>query len=107
MPSKYLEKILRARVYDVAIESSLQRAVRLSARTGNEVLLKREDEQQIFSFKLRGAYNWRSAFLITPRDDIFPFSPIWQEATGQKAILDGDGRAFDEIAADRRADQDA
>ncbi|WP_240624671.1 TonB-dependent receptor domain-containing protein [Aurantiacibacter odishensis] len=32
---------------------------------------------------LRGAYNWRSAFLITPRDDIFPFSPIWQEATGQ------------------------
>lgn len=32
---------------------------------------------------LRAAYNWRSAFLVTPRDDIFPFSPIWQEATGQ------------------------
>lgn len=32
---------------------------------------------------LRAAYNWRSEFLITPRDDIFPFSPIWQEATGQ------------------------
>ncbi len=32
---------------------------------------------------LRTAYNWRSEFLITPRDDIFPFSPIWQEATGQ------------------------
>ncbi|MEP2550674.1 MAG: TonB-dependent receptor, partial [Marinomonas sp.] len=32
---------------------------------------------------LRAAYNWRSAFLITPRDDIFPFSPIWQESTGQ------------------------
>ena len=57
MGMNYVEQILRARVYDVAIESSLQRAVRLSARTGNEVLLKREDEQQIFSFKLRGAYN--------------------------------------------------
>ena len=34
-------------------------------------------------FSARAAYNWRSAFLITPRDDIFPFSPIWQEATGQ------------------------
>ncbi len=32
---------------------------------------------------LRAAYNWRDEFLITPRDDIFPFSPIWQEATGQ------------------------
>lgn len=32
---------------------------------------------------LRAAYNWRSEFLITPRDDIFPFSPIWQESTGQ------------------------
>lgn len=32
---------------------------------------------------LRAAYNWRSAFLITPRDDIFPFSPIWQESSGQ------------------------
>ncbi|AWW75603.1 TonB-dependent receptor [Erythrobacter sp. KY5] len=34
-------------------------------------------------FSARAAYNWRSAFLITPRDDIFPFSPIWQESTGQ------------------------
>ena len=57
MSTTYLEQILRARVYDVAVESPLQRAVRLSARTGNLVLLKREDEQQIFSFKLRGAYN--------------------------------------------------
>ena len=31
----------------------------------------------------RAAYNWRSDFLITPRDDIFPYSPIWQESTGQ------------------------
>lgn len=34
-------------------------------------------------FSTRAAYNWRSEFLITPRDDIFPFSPIWQESTGQ------------------------
>ncbi|HAU21239.1 MAG TPA: TonB-dependent receptor, partial [Erythrobacter sp.] len=32
---------------------------------------------------MRAAYNWRSAFLVTPRDDIYPFSPIWQESTGQ------------------------
>lgn len=57
MSRTYVEKILRARVYDVAIESPLQKATRLSMRTGNTVLLKREDEQQVFSFKLRGAYN--------------------------------------------------
>src|SRR4051794_13067707 len=55
--SGYLERILRARVYDVAIETPLERAPRLSARVGNEVLLKREDLQPVFSFKLRGAYN--------------------------------------------------
>ena len=53
----YLERILRARVYDVAIETPLERAPRLSARLGNEVLIKREDLQPVFSFKLRGAYN--------------------------------------------------
>ncbi len=53
----YLERILRARVYDVAIESPLEHAPRLSARLGNQVFLKREDLQQVFSFKLRGAYN--------------------------------------------------
>jgi len=53
----YLERILRARVYDVAVESPLEAAPNLSRRTGNEVLLKREDLQPVFSFKLRGAYN--------------------------------------------------
>jgi threonine dehydratase len=53
----YLERILRARVYDVAIETPLERAPRLSARVGNEVSIKREDLQPVFSFKLRGAYN--------------------------------------------------
>jgi threonine dehydratase len=53
----YIERILKARVYDVAIESPLEEAVRLSRRLGNRVLLKREDLQPVFSFKLRGAYN--------------------------------------------------
>ncbi|HEY7741843.1 MAG TPA: threonine ammonia-lyase, biosynthetic [Burkholderiales bacterium] len=53
----YLERILGARVYDVALESPLEPAAGLSARTGNRVLLKREDMQPVFSFKLRGAYN--------------------------------------------------
>lgn len=53
----YLEKILTARVYDVAIETPLDAAPILSRRLGNRVLLKREDMQPVFSFKLRGAYN--------------------------------------------------
>ena len=53
----YLQKILTARVYDVAIESALDPARSLSRRLGNHVLLKREDSQAVFSFKLRGAYN--------------------------------------------------
>ncbi len=57
MASPYIEQILKARVYDVAIESPLERAPRLSQRIGNDVLLKREDLQPVFSFKLRGAYN--------------------------------------------------
>jgi threonine dehydratase len=57
MTEPYVERILKARVYDVAIESPLDPLPRLSARIGNEVLLKREDLQPVFSFKLRGAYN--------------------------------------------------
>lgn len=53
----YLQRILTARVYDVAIESALEPAAKLSARLGNRVWLKREDTQPVFSFKLRGAYN--------------------------------------------------
>jgi len=53
----YLKRILNARVYDVAIESPLEIAPSLSARIGNRLLLKREDMQPVFSFKLRGAYN--------------------------------------------------
>ena len=53
----YLKRILTARVYDVAIESPLEAAPNLSARIGNNILLKREDMQPVFSFKLRGAYN--------------------------------------------------
>jgi len=53
----YLERILTARVYDVALETPLELAPRLSARMGNKLLLKREDLQPVFSFKIRGAYN--------------------------------------------------
>ncbi len=53
----YLRRILNARVYDVAIETPLEVASELSRRLGNRVLLKREDLQEVFSFKLRGAYN--------------------------------------------------
>jgi threonine dehydratase len=53
----YLKRILNARVYDVAIETPLEIAPNLSARSGNTILLKREDMQPVFSFKLRGAYN--------------------------------------------------
>ncbi len=55
--SDYVDLIDRANVYDVAIESPLELAPNLSARLGNRVLLKREDLQPVFSFKLRGAYN--------------------------------------------------
>lgn len=54
---KYIEKILTARVYDVADETPLDHAPRLSSRLKNRILLKREDLQPIFSFKIRGAYN--------------------------------------------------
>lgn len=57
LAARVAERILSAQVYDVAIESPLDQAPRLSARLGNRVTLKREDLQPVFSFKLRGAYN--------------------------------------------------
>ena len=57
MSRDYVTKILKARVYDVARETPLEHAPKLSARLGNAVWLKREDLQPIFTFKLRGAYN--------------------------------------------------
>ncbi|MBW4519393.1 MAG: threonine ammonia-lyase, biosynthetic [Scytolyngbya sp. HA4215-MV1] len=57
MRCEYLECILTARVYDVAQETPLEVAPNLSARLNNKLLLKREDMQSVFSFKLRGAYN--------------------------------------------------
>ncbi|PND40013.1 threonine ammonia-lyase, biosynthetic [Paucibacter aquatile] len=55
--NSYLQRILNARVYEIAKETSLTPAKNLSKRLGNKVYLKREDEQPVFSFKLRGAYN--------------------------------------------------
>jgi threonine dehydratase len=57
MLEQYVKKILTSRVYDVAVETPLQAARQLSERLGNKVLLKREDLQPVFSFKIRGAYN--------------------------------------------------
>ena len=57
LAASYLQRILTARVYDVAAETALTPARSLSRRLGNHVLLKREDQQSVFSFKLRGAYN--------------------------------------------------
>lgn len=57
MLTGYVERILKARVYDVAIETPLDIMPRLSKRLQNTILLKREDLQPVFSFKLRGAYN--------------------------------------------------
>ena len=55
--SDYLIRILTASVYDVAVETPLEPAIGLSRRLNNNVLLKREDLQPVFSFKIRGAYN--------------------------------------------------
>jgi threonine dehydratase len=57
MTTDYLRRILTSKVYDVAVETPLEFAPQLSQRIGNTVLLKREDTQSVFSFKLRGAYN--------------------------------------------------
>ena len=62
----YLQRILNARVYDVAIESPLDIATKLSSRLGNQVWLKREDKQPVHSFKLRGAYN--KMFNLSPSE---------------------------------------
>ena len=57
MLDKYVERILRARVYELAEKTPLEKAKRLSERLANHIWLKREDLQSVFSFKLRGAYN--------------------------------------------------
>ena len=57
MDLEYLTRILTSHVYDVAVRTDLQRAVGLSGRLGNDVWFKREDQQPIYSFKIRGAYN--------------------------------------------------
>ena len=57
MQENYVDRILKAKVYDVAVETSLDAAPRLSRRLDNRILFKREDLQPVFSFKIRGAYN--------------------------------------------------
>ena len=57
MQENYVDRILKAKVYDVAVETSLEAAPRLSRRLDNRIWFKREDLQPVFSFKIRGAYN--------------------------------------------------
>ena len=57
MPHRYIKKILSANVYDVAVETPVELARSLSKRLANNILIKREDLQPVFSFKIRGAYN--------------------------------------------------
>ncbi len=57
MSQRYIKKILDARVYDIAVETPLTNARLLSERFNNNIMLKREDLQPVFSFKIRGAYN--------------------------------------------------
>ena len=57
MQENYVDRILKAKVYDVAVETSLDPAPRLSRRLSNRIFFKREDLQPVFSFKIRGAYN--------------------------------------------------
>ena len=57
MQEDYVDRILKAKVYDVAVETPLDIAPRLSRRLNNKILFKREDLQPVFSFKIRGAYN--------------------------------------------------
>jgi threonine dehydratase len=67
MPDRYIKKILSAKVYDVAVETPVELARSLSKRLENKILIKREDLQPIFSFKIRGAYNCISQLTDTQR----------------------------------------
>lgn len=66
MSKSLIKRILTARVYDVAVETPLERARNLSNRLGNDIFLKREDLQPVFSFKLRGAFN--KMFSLSPEE---------------------------------------
>ena len=94
MQESYIERILKARVYDVAIESPLEPARRLSRRLGNDVLFKREDLQPVFSFKLRGAYT-RSPRSTTPR-------PRAASSARRRATMRKASRSRQSVVASRR-----
>ena len=68
MYKDYLQRILKANVYDVARETPLQETPNLSRRLNANVLLKREDLQPVFSFKIRGAYNRISRLSAAERE---------------------------------------
>ena len=69
MLDKTVKRILNADVYDAAVETPLDRATALSTRLKNEVFIKREDLQEVFSFKIRGAYNKMSSLSAKQRSE--------------------------------------
>ncbi|MBT4780984.1 MAG: pyridoxal-phosphate dependent enzyme, partial [Gammaproteobacteria bacterium] len=69
MLEKTVKRILNADVYAAAVETPLDVAALLSARLGNKVWIKREDLQEVFSFKIRGAYNKMSSLSETQRSE--------------------------------------
>ena len=69
MLEKTVKRILNADVYVAAVETPLDVAALLSARLGNKVWIKREDLQEVFSFKIRGAYNKMSSLSETQRSE--------------------------------------
>ena len=99
---KYVKKILEANVYDVAIQTPLEMAPLLSSRMGSEVLLKREDMQPVFSFKIRGAYNKISRPKPKAREKCGGFGVSLQAHDGRGDGFDqtrnlvqrGDGRKY-------------
>lgn len=84
LEQEYLRRILKAHVYDVAKETPLQKAKLLSERIGNNVMLKREDLQSVFSFKLRGAYNKMAN--LTPEERAKGVIAAKRQATTLRAL---------------------
>ena len=99
----YLKKILTARVYDVARETELEPARNLSARLRNPVYLKREDNQPVFSFKVRGAYNKMAHICRRSARARRDHGVGGQSRAGRGAVGGAAGRAGDH----RRAGDDA
>ena len=87
MLESYVKKILGSRVYDLAEETPLSPAPLLSKRLGTEVMLKREDLQSVFSFKLRGSYNKMAQMSVAEQQrGVIAASAGWKTPPGRYGI---------------------